>query len=62
LKQLDSAKSQWALEHSKDETAIPLPDDLMPYLKAWPTCPAGGTFTLGRVGDVVSCSVPGHTY
>ena len=60
LRQLDAAKQQWALENGKTTTDTPTKDDLLPYLKQWPTCPAGGTYTIGSVGENPTCSIPKH--
>ncbi len=60
LRQLDAAKQQWALEKSEPKTAVPTKEDLLPYLRHWPACPAGGTYNLGAVGDSPTCSLPGH--
>ena len=62
LRQIDAAKQQWALEKNKPATAVPTPQDLLPYFPGgvFPVCPAGGTYTLNAVGELPSCSVPGH--
>jgi len=60
LRQLDAAKNQWALENAKKSTDVPTKQDLLPYLRKWPVCPAGGTYTIGAVGEPPTCSVAGH--
>jgi chromosome segregation ATPase len=62
LRQIDAAKQQWALEKNKTPEAIPTVQDLLPYLKdgVFPVCPSGGTYTLNAVGELPSCSIPGH--
>ncbi|HSY10486.1 MAG TPA: hypothetical protein VK840_06180 [Candidatus Dormibacteraeota bacterium] len=62
LRQIDAAKQQWALENKKTADAIPTVQDLLPYFKdgIFPVCPSGGTYTIGIVGEVPTCSVPGH--
>jgi competence protein ComGC len=60
LRQIDAAKQQWALENNKQATDVPTWDDLKPYLREIPHCPAGGTYTINAVGDPPHCSVPGH--
>jgi competence protein ComGC len=62
LRQIDAAKQQWALENSKKSTDTPTQSDLGHYLKngQFPTCPKGGTYTIGTIGEAPSCSVPGH--
>ncbi|MCA1948692.1 MAG: prepilin-type N-terminal cleavage/methylation domain-containing protein [Armatimonadetes bacterium] len=62
LKQIDSAKEQWAMENKKTTgdacgfTGILVPD----YLKAEPSCPSGGTYTVNAVGTAPTCSIAGH--
>jgi hypothetical protein len=60
LRQLDAAKNQWALEKGKTATDVPTKEDLLPYLRNWPVCPAGGTYTINAVGEPPTCSIPGH--
>ncbi|HXR03319.1 MAG TPA: prepilin-type N-terminal cleavage/methylation domain-containing protein [Verrucomicrobiae bacterium] len=65
LHQIDGAVTEWALERGK-KTGDPAPNltsDLTPYLKlnandAIPSCPVGGTYTMGTVGAIpqVSCN------
>jgi myosin heavy subunit len=60
LRQIDGAKQQWALENKKSPGAFMTPQDLTPYLRTMPTCPAGGVYTLNLVSTPPVCSVPGH--
>jgi hypothetical protein len=62
LREIDAAKQQWALEKNKPANAIPTTQDLLPYFKdgIFPACPSGGTYVLNAVGELPSCSVPGH--
>lgn len=64
LRQIDSAKNQWALENKKQSTDMPSEDDLAPYLKAiggqMPKCPAGGDYKINAVGEQPACSIPKH--
>lgn len=62
LRQIDAAKQQWALENGKTAYAVPTAQDLLPYFKdgIFPVCPSGGTYTIGAVGEVPGCSIPGH--
>src|SRR5438105_2092480 len=58
LRQLDGATKQWMLENQKSKNAIPMPEDLKPYVKLTssgqiPQCLDGGTYTRGRVADPV---------
>ncbi len=61
LKQIDSAKEQWAMDNKKDSGASAAWSDLTPtYMKSQPSCPAGGTYTIAVIGTNPSCSVAGH--
>jgi hypothetical protein len=60
LRQLNSAKQQWAQAQNKPADAIPTAQDLAPFFTAFPACPSGGTYSLNAVGQEVTCSTPGH--
>jgi prepilin-type N-terminal cleavage/methylation domain-containing protein len=74
LRQIDSAVNQWALEthQTTGATAPTLTSDLTPYIKlnaasSVPSCPAGGSYSVGAVGAVPqeTCNLgnsvtPGH--
>lgn len=62
LRQIDAAKQQWALEKNKTATDVPTEEDIAPYLmnNKMPRCPAGGTYTIGAVGEKPTCNIPGH--
>jgi hypothetical protein len=60
LRQLDAAKNEWALEKGKKAGDVPTKEDLLPYLRSWPVCPSGGTYSINAVGEPPICSVPGH--
>lgn len=62
LRMYDAAKQQWALDKNKNAQAHPTAEDLLPYFKdgVLPLCPSGGTYTLNAVGELPSCSIPGH--
>jgi len=51
-----------ALENDATAGAIPTALELLPYLKdsIFPSCPAGGTYTINAVGVPPTCSIPGH--
>src|SRR5881409_868085 len=52
LKQIDGAKATWALEQKKTNTDSPGTTDLYGssnYIRDEPTCPGGGSYTLGNV-------------
>jgi len=63
LRQIETAKQQWAVENNKPVGSLPTPADIAPYLpgKAFQlACPAGGNYALNAVGALPTCSVPGH--
>ena len=63
LKAIAGAKANWALEHRKKDVDIPSWADLLEprgVLKSIPACPAGGTYTIGGVGDLPDCNVAQH--
>jgi len=62
LRQIDSAKEQWAMDNKKNTGDTMAMGDLAGvYMKSTPSCPAGGTYTLNAVGTNPTCSVSGHT-
>lgn len=62
LRQIETAKQQWAQEHGKGKGALFTASDLAPYLpgNALPNCPAGGAYTLNPVGYHPICNVSTH--
>src|SRR5580700_1912394 len=47
LKQIDSAKQQWAMDSKAASTAAPGQTDLSPtYVRSWPSCPESGVYTI----------------
>jgi len=63
LKQIDAAKEQWAMDQKKTTGDSPTwPGDLVGaanYIKKTPSCPSGGTYTVGAVGTDPVCSIGG---
>ena len=57
LRQIDSAKHQWALEFKKADTDSPTSDDVKPYIRnsQFPACPAVGTYTIGAMNTDPTC-------
>lgn len=65
LRQIDSAKQQWALEKDQAPSATPDQVTVMPYLGRgsvgiWPTCPANGSYTINAVSTLPTCTVALH--
>lgn len=63
LKQIDSAKEDWALQNKKRVGETPDAGDLKPLLgKSLDEikCPAGGKYTINTIGTVPQCSVTAH--
>ena len=62
---LTAAVNEWALETGQQTGAtVNYPNDLTPYIQlnsnsSIPPCPAGGTYTVGEVGNLpqVTCSL-----
>ena len=61
LRQLDGAEDQWAIDNGQQTGASCTSDNLTPYLKKYPICPATGTYTIGNVGTDPQCNITGHT-
>ena len=61
LRQIDSAKEQYAMEARLAAGAAVTWANVVPdYMKKQPVCPSGGTFTIAVVGTDPTCSVAGH--
>lgn len=65
LRLIDGAIQQWALENNKTNTDAPTWKDLQRFLSRGadgplPKCPSDGTYTIGTVKDIPTCSIPGH--
>lgn len=59
MKQIETAKEQWAMDKKKSAGDACTMTDLTGagnYLKNTPTCPAGGTYTVGEVATLATCS------
>jgi len=66
LAKIDGAKEQWALETNQaTATACDITNLFVAgnpntnYLKSAPSCPAGGTYTVGAIGTDPTCSIGG---
>ena len=62
LRRIDAAKNQWAFENGKPNGTPVTESDIVPYLGGgkFPKSSAGGTYTIGKVGEKPTCSIPGH--
>ena len=57
LRQIDSAKEQYMMDN-RTTTAPSAMTNLVPdYIKATPTCPSGGSYTLGNATTAPTCSI-----
>jgi prepilin-type N-terminal cleavage/methylation domain-containing protein len=62
LKQIDSAKQQWAMDQKAAPGATMASTDLSPtYVRSWPSCPESGTYTIGDINTLPTCSVGANT-
>ena len=62
LRLIDSAKQQWALEANQTGSAACTSANIVPYMGrgttgTMPICPAGGTYTIGNIATIPSCSL-----
>ncbi len=61
LKQIDSAKEQWAMDLNKTNGSTPTWADLAPgYIREQPVCPTSGTYTIQPMGTLPTCTIGGH--
>ena len=66
LRKINAAKWMWVIEHNANTNAVLRWEDIHPYITRGPTdplptCPQRGTYTIGRIGEIPSCSVNEHT-
>lgn len=63
LRQINSAKDQWAVENLANDGDPVYDTDIGPYLKrGFPVCPANGTYDVTVVGNDPLCGFGGgHT-
>ena len=62
LKQIDSAKQQWAMDQKAGSTASPASSDLSPtYVRSYPSCPESGTYTINNIATLPTCSIGANT-
>ena len=62
LRQIDGAKNEWALEKGKKNGDPVTEADIKTYIQGGklPVCPGGGKYTIGKVGELPTCSIAGH--
>jgi prepilin-type N-terminal cleavage/methylation domain-containing protein len=62
LRQISDVKQQWALETNKSDTAVPVPADVIPYIRGnkLPACPASGNYVILAVNTAPACDKSGH--
>jgi general secretion pathway protein G len=60
---MDNAKMLWSVENKKGDNDSPSEEDIKVFLKdnKFPTCPAGGTYSMGTVSTKTTCSVHAAT-
>ncbi len=63
LEHLASAKVRWAQDNAAEKGLPVVMDNLIPYLpqRAVPVCPAGGHYSVNRIGAAPGCSIEGHS-
>ena len=61
LRIIQSSKEQWGLEYHKKATDLPSWDEIRLNFtrQQVPECPAGGTYTIGRLNETPKCSIGG---
>src|SRR6185295_17047797 len=61
LKQIESAKEQWAMDTKAAPDGTPATTDLYGnslYIKVEPHCPSGGSYTIGDMNTRPACDRP----
>lgn len=62
LKQMDGAKTLYALDESKTTgNAVTMANLVTSYIKSTPSCPADGAYTINNVGTDPTCNIADHT-
>lgn len=61
LKRIDGAKMLYAIDNNLlTAVSVSMSDIIPDYIKRTPSCPAGGTYTVGVVGGSPACTISGH--
>ena len=59
---IDAAKEQWALETGATNGPVEVAG-ITRYMKGrMPTCPGGGAYSVGKVGEDPTCTVHGNIF
>ena len=62
LRAIEQVKSTWASEHHLTTNDTPADADIYRAFARQPICPEGGTYSIGRVGELPTCSLPKHKF
>ena len=58
MRQVETAKEQWAMDTKAASTATPTMTELTTdYIKSTPACPSSGTYTVGDMATRPVCSI-----
>ena len=61
LRNIDTGEQVWAMENHKTTNDTPTWTDLQSCLRSTNfVCPAGGTYSLAKIGEPPTCSIPQH--
>lgn len=61
LRHIQDAKERWAMDHRKtNEASVEKSELVTQYLKKWPSCPGGGDYEIGKIGENPTCTVDEH--
>ncbi len=64
LRQIDTAKTAWALEKNHGAGETPADTDLFgptSYIRTKPECPTSGRYLINQVDTKPICNIAGHT-
>ena len=62
LRAIEYRKTTWASHHGKTTNDTPVDIDIYQAFPTHPTCPEGGTYLIGKVGELPTCSLPAHKF
>lgn len=58
LRQIEAAKNEWAIENRQTNNVSVTESDITPYINGrFPKCPSGGTYTIGKLDELPTCSL-----